>query len=101
MASYRGLGLGISMSLSLLCSMLMTLIFCEVDMRQLGYWRCILRCFEALSSLKVNFAKNEIFKVGDVDDIQALANILGCKVGVWPTSYLGLPLAAKFKSKAV
>jgi len=36
-----------------------------------------------------------------VDNIQLLAGFLGCNVDAFPTSYLGLPLGAKFKEKAI
>ncbi len=39
--------------------------------------------------------------VGDVTDIEGLANILGCKTASLPMQYLGLPLGAKFKSKEI
>lgn len=74
-----------------------TMIFCEVDIRQIGY----LRCFQAVSSLKINLAKSEIFQVGEVGNINLSVVILGCKVGSLPSSYLGLLLGARFKSKSV
>lgn len=36
-----------------------------------------------------------------MSNIESLAWILGCKIGSLPSSYLGLPLGAKFKSKEV
>lgn len=54
-----------------------------------------------VSGLKINFAKSEIFKVGEVVDIQVLASTLGCKINSLPATYLGLPLEAKFKSSLV
>lgn len=50
--------------------------------------------------MKIKLAKCLVFQVGDVDAIQRLANVLGCKVGSLP-SYLGFPLGAKFKSKVI
>lgn len=52
-----------------------TIIFCDADVRQLGYLRCILCCF------KTNLAKSKLFFIGDVPDIESLAWILGYKVG--------------------
>lgn len=54
-----------------------------------------------MSGLSINLGKSEIFNVGVVPNIDSLAWILGCKKGTLPTSYLGLPLGAKFKSKEV
>lgn len=77
------------------------MIFCETDLRQVGYLRCILGSFEAVSGLKVNLTKSEIFQVREVSYHPLLANILGCKIGSWPSSCVSLPLRAKFKSKKV
>lgn len=78
-----------------------TMIFCDADERQLGYLRCILYCFEVVSGLKINFAKSEMFQIGEVSNIRDLAWILGCKIGFLPSLYLGLPLGASYKSKMV
>lgn len=50
-----------------------TMIFYEVDVRQIGYLRCILRYFEVVSSLNINLAKSEIFQVEYVRDLENLA----------------------------
>lgn len=52
-----------------------------------------------MSGIKVNMAKSEIYQVGKVSSLPLLANILGCKIGSLVSSYLSLPLGAKFKSK--
>lgn len=62
--------------------------------------RCILHCFEAVSSLNINLAKSKMFCVGEILNIKNLAWILGCKIGILRSTYLGLSLEAKFKSKA-
>lgn len=77
------------------------MIFCDADMRQLGYLRCILRCFEVVFRLKIDLAKSEIFQVGAECDIESLAWILGYKIGNLPSSYLGLPLGTNNKSKRI
>lgn len=77
------------------------MIFCEVDEYQLGLLRCILCCFEAVSGLKINLAKSKLFQIRVVPNIGDLAWILGCKIGVLLSTYLGLPLGAAFKSKEV
>lgn len=41
-----------------------TLLFCDVDPTQVGYFRCVLLCFEAVSGLKVNLGKSEMIPVG-------------------------------------
>ncbi|KAI8538976.1 hypothetical protein RHMOL_Rhmol09G0145100 [Rhododendron molle] len=67
---------------------------------EVGYLRCVLLCFEAISGLKVNLRKSEMIPIGAADDICALAQILGCRVASLPTEYLGLPLGSAFKSKS-
>ena len=57
--------------------------------------------FEAISELKINLAKLEMVSMGQVPDIDVLANIMGCNITHLPMSYLGLPLGAKFKSKQI
>ena len=37
----------------------------------------------------------------EVDDVHALADILGCKVGSLPMSYLGMPLGASHNSPSI
>ena len=57
--------------------------------------------FKALSGLKINLDKSEIIPMGTVDNVEELASELGCKVGSFPTPYLGLPLSAKHKALEV
>jgi hypothetical protein len=75
-----------------------TLIFCEAHLEQIYYLCLILLCFEAVSGLKVNLGKYEIVAIGEVEDIGALATILGCSVATFPMKYLGLPLEASYKA---
>ena len=39
--------------------------------------------------------------MGDVPNLQVLTDIMGCRIGSLPMSYLGMPLGANFKSKTV
>jgi hypothetical protein len=57
--------------------------------------------FEAVSGLKVNLAKSELVPVSHVDNVEGLACILGCGVSFLPLKYLGLPLGAPYKAKAI
>lgn len=52
-----------------------------------------------MTGIQINFAKSLIIRIGEVPNIEILAADLGCRVGHLPTSYLGLPLGASFKSK--
>jgi hypothetical protein len=53
-------------------------------------------CFEAVSSLKVNMAKLVLVHVGNVDNVDELAGILGCGTSSLPFKYLGLHMGACF-----
>ena len=65
-----------------------TLIFYEA-------W--LLIWFEAIFGQKINLDKSEILLVGRVENLEKLALKLGCKVGMLPSSYLGLPLSTLHK----
>ena len=75
-----------------------TLIFCDADADQLQYLSWTFMWFEAISGLKVNLNKIEAIPVGEGIPMETLAAVLGCKIGSLPTSYLGLPLGAPYKS---
>lgn len=49
----------------------------------------------------MNLGKSKTVLVGPVRNINSLANILGCQVFSLPLRYLGVPLGAIFKAKAV
>ena len=57
--------------------------------------------FEAISGFRINLDKSEILLVGRVENLDILALKLVCKVGLLPSSYLGLPLGTLFKPVAV
>lgn len=69
-----------------------TLVFCKQSISQLTLLRCVIRCFEAILGLKVNLSKSCIYGVGQVNDLWRFVEVLGCQMGVLPTSYLRLPL---------
>jgi hypothetical protein len=71
-----------------------TLIFCKASPDQLAYLQGIVLLFEAASRLKVNLAKSVLIPVGNVQQVDHLASILGCEVATLPFKYLGLPLGA-------
>ena len=75
-----------------------TLLFCEASHTQLTYLSWLLMWFEAISGLKINLTKCELIPVGRAENLDELALVLGCKVGVLPTTYLGLPLGAPYNS---
>ena len=56
---------------------------------------------KACSGLKINLEKIELIPIGEVPNLEELAKVLGCKVCSLPSTYLGLPLGAPYKSSRV
>ncbi|RVW56219.1 hypothetical protein CK203_092267 [Vitis vinifera] len=61
----------------------------------------VVNLVEALSGLKVNNGKSELIPVGRLKIMGELADEFGYKVGILPSTYLGMPLGAPFKSIGV
>ena len=61
----------------------------------------VLSCFEVLTGLGINMGKSELVPVGEVLNLSHLADILYCRIGSLPMSYLGLPLKASFKASSI
>ena len=74
------------------------LIFCETTFSQMTYLSWLLIWFEAILGLKINLDKSELIPIGKVSNVMELATIFCCRVGVPPTTYLGLPLGAAHNS---
>jgi hypothetical protein len=75
-----------------------TLIFCIAHSSQLRHLRSLFLLFEAALGLKVNLAKSNLIPVGNVDQVERLADIILCVIASLPAKYLGLPLGASYKS---
>ena len=54
-----------------------------------------------MSGLRVNLEKSKLVLVRRVDIVADLAQEFGCKISVFPSSYLSLPLGAHFKDVVV
>ena len=78
-----------------------TILFCDADVEQILHIRLLLLSFQAVTGLKVNVHKSEMVPIEEVDDVHALAEILGCRVGTLPMSYLGMPLGASHNSLSI
>ena len=78
-----------------------TLVFCQASQDQLTYLSWLLMWFEAISGLRIKLEKSELILVGRVENIDDLALDFGCRVGSLPSTYLGLPLGAPFKTVSV
>ncbi|RVW37057.1 Translation initiation factor IF-2, chloroplastic [Vitis vinifera] len=78
-----------------------TLVFCKPSQDQLTYLSWLLMWFEVASGLRINLEKSELIPVGRVESMDDLAGEFGCSLGSLPTTYLGMPLGAPFKSVTV
>lgn len=60
----------------------------------------ILRCFEIMSGLKINFHKSKVCRIGVEDElVQAFSKKLNCLTQKLPLNYLGMPLDANPRCK--
>ena len=78
-----------------------TILFCDADEEQILHVQMHLLCFQAMTGLKVNALKSEMVSNGEVPNVHVLAEILGCRIGSLPMTYLGMPLGASHKSPTV
>lgn len=74
-----------------------TLAFCGVDPDQLCYLKLTLLCFEPISGLKINLSKSEMVPVGEVNLINELDALLGCKVSSFLMTYFGFASGCSLK----
>ncbi|XP_028057321.1 uncharacterized protein LOC114261287 [Camellia sinensis] len=72
-----------------------TILFCEAEWVEVVTIKPILRCFEILLGLKINYHKSVIANIG-VDEmlLQSFSSRLNCAHQRLPFKYLGLPLGA-------
>ena len=61
-----------------------TILFCDADVEQILHVRMLLLCFQAVTGLKVNVSKSELIPIGEVNNVHALAEILGYRIGSLP-----------------
>eukprot|EP00268_Persea_americana_P030335 TRINITY_DN29385_c0_g1_i1.p1 TRINITY_DN29385_c0_g1~~TRINITY_DN29385_c0_g1_i1.p1 ORF type:complete len:259 (+),score=21.37 TRINITY_DN29385_c0_g1_i1:957-1733(+) len=78
-----------------------TILFCDAIEDQLHNIKAILLSYEVVSGLKeFNFFKSELVGI-KLNENHSLAELLGCKAGVLPSTYLGLPLCSGVASKSL
>lgn len=71
-----------------------TILFAQADPKNIELIWWTLRGFEALSGIKINFDKIELYPLNISSDCaQVSADIFGCKISAFPFKYLGLPLS--------
>lgn len=68
-----------------------SLFLCEAEEIQIRHRRAILTIFKGISGLHVNWNKSSFYPINQVDNMQSLAEILGCQAASQPTKYLGMP----------
>jgi hypothetical protein len=81
-----------------------TLIYCGAQAKHVRNLRCIFLCFEAASGLRINLGKSKLVPIGEVENVENvdnLAHILGCRVASLSMTYLSLPLGASFKATSI
>ncbi|XP_020102988.1 uncharacterized protein LOC109720350 [Ananas comosus] len=77
-----------------------TFVFSVAWKRYMRNLRLMWHLFEWASGLKINREKSELYYLGKTESKAArLVNLLDCKVGTFPTSYLGFPLSPKPPTK--
>lgn len=62
--------------------------------------KVVLTLFEIMSGLKINFSKSKLFvNKSDTSVADGWAKHIGCEIGTWPLSYLGVPIGDSHKKK--
>jgi hypothetical protein len=78
-----------------------TIFIGEECVENLWCLKAVLRWFELMSGLKVNFEKSRLFCVNlDGPFLTEAAKFLNCKIGSIPFIYLGLPIGANPRKEA-
>ncbi|XP_028051602.1 uncharacterized protein LOC114256191 [Camellia sinensis] len=71
------------------------ILFCKADWVEVTNVKRVLRCFEVVSGLKINYHKSDVSGVGiDEAIVDEFASRLNCTIHKLPFKYLGLPLGA-------
>lgn len=70
-----------------------TLMLLQADANQLFFLKSLLLSFKTLTGLKVNYGKSQLIPINiSQEKAELLANNLGCRIGNFPFTYLGLPM---------
>jgi hypothetical protein len=73
-----------------------TLLLIEPSDLGIANLKLLLLSFENMSGLKINLSKSEVVIAGTLDAERArMANLLNCRLGAFPITYLGLPVSDK------
>ncbi|GKV34438.1 hypothetical protein SLEP1_g42813 [Rubroshorea leprosula] len=79
-----------------------TIFFGEASEDNIGVIKSIMRTFELVSGLKINFGKSQLMGIGVEDNWRnKMAFKLCCKEGEFPFKYLGIPIGGNHKRVAM
>ncbi|XP_016199813.1 uncharacterized protein LOC107640826 [Arachis ipaensis] len=71
------------------------ILFCPPEEETIKNYKRLLRCFELMSGLSINFDKSSLIPVNcDEQWVQRMCSLLGCKGDTLPVKYLGISLGA-------
>ncbi|GKV36551.1 hypothetical protein SLEP1_g44670 [Rubroshorea leprosula] len=79
-----------------------TILFGKAEEDNIWASKSIMRTFELVSGLKINFGKNQLMGINVSDDWKTkMAHILNCKQGALPCKYLGVPIRGNCRNTTV
>nr|XP_025611773.1 uncharacterized protein LOC112705129 [Arachis hypogaea] len=75
-----------------------TILFCPSETETIVNYKRLLRCFELMSGLSINFDKSNLISVNcEQEWVEHVCGLLECKQAVLPVRYLGIPLGANLR----
>ena len=75
-----------------------TIFFGEWNRDNAKALMCILKCFEEVSGLRVNYNKSKLYGVGvSESELSDMARWMKCGIGDFPFTYLGLPIGENMR----
>ncbi|XP_026433063.1 uncharacterized protein LOC113330469 [Papaver somniferum] len=78
-----------------------TLVFLDAKEEEAENLVIILQIFGEITGLSVNFSKSDVISIGTEHKIDAIAEIMNCKIEILPLKYLGLPVGATARCSAI
>ncbi|XP_058775849.1 uncharacterized protein LOC131650136 [Vicia villosa] len=89
--SYRGFQYGVNNSVNILHYVDDTIILGDGKLQNLWSFKAVLRGFELMSGLKINFYKSNVYGINLKEEVmQATTSFLTCSVGSLPFKFLGV-----------
>jgi hypothetical protein len=76
-----------------------TILFLNLDEESICNTKFLPYCFEAMSGLRINYQKSEIFVLkATIEKQREIANLFNCNIGSFPMKYLGVMLDRYYMS---